>query len=378
MNSRQKMVWMLVSKPDGNRSVGFGLSSRQILLAAVAGAMLLFNIPSMSADTLNIQIEDNYDDAHERGTGAFALNDTEIVVVSAPDNGGAIYRCGGVRFENITVPYNSIITAATVEVRVNTFDNMNITIRGQDNDDTLDFFTNQNIIDDNRPKTSAGVLWVENNVGENQWENSPDISNVIQEITDRSGWTSGNSLVIMFIANTDIVRGFRFVSHEGNPDNAAKLHITYFAPPSATTPEGPLIVTPGIVIRIDDNLTTTTPIENVRAVLNISDDLVYVPTFPENRDMGDFIENETKTARWVAATSFEEGTYSYNVTWEYDDNSGAKIITTENVTITVGYVNLPGVIDDGSLAMGVLAILIAIGAIAVAARSRSMRENNST
>jgi hypothetical protein len=72
----------------------------------------------------------------------------------------------------------------------------NITIVGEASDNA-ETFTEDALISD-RPATDASVYWVV----DEEWglwttERTPDIKDIIQEIVDRDGWQSGNSLAII-------------------------------------------------------------------------------------------------------------------------------------------------------------------------------------
>jgi hypothetical protein len=53
-----------------------------------------------------------------------------------------------------------------------------------------------------------------------------DVRQVIQEIVDRPGWSSGNAVVILY-AGSSYEDDRRFWSFDGAPDKAARLKITY-------------------------------------------------------------------------------------------------------------------------------------------------------
>lgn len=64
---------------------------------------------------------------------------------------------------------------------------------------------------------------------------TPDIASIIQEIVNRSGWASGNALVIFIDDNgTTINGGGDFSTYDENPAYAAELTIDYT--PSNTAP----------------------------------------------------------------------------------------------------------------------------------------------
>jgi hypothetical protein len=54
-------------------------------------------------------------------------------------------------------------------------------------------------------------------------QQTPDVSSVIQEIVNRPGWTSGNSLVIIITGTGKRVAD----SYNGNQAGASTLHVEY-------------------------------------------------------------------------------------------------------------------------------------------------------
>jgi len=117
----------------------------------------------------------------------------------------------GIRFTGINIPQGTTIISA--KLTFNSYDGQsstptNVQIKGQAADDPHTFYP---LGDDDygftefnaRVRTSAAVNWL--NIPE--WfvdtdYDSPDITSIIQEIINRAGWVSGNSLVI-FIASTE-------------------------------------------------------------------------------------------------------------------------------------------------------------------------------
>ncbi|MCH8839671.1 MAG: LamG domain-containing protein [Planctomycetes bacterium] len=108
----------------------------------------------------------------------------------------------------------------------NNSESTDLTIFGQDVDDAATFGAGSNNLSI-RPMTDAFVDWtnVENWVN-NQWHDSPDLSAIIQEIVDRSGWADGNDLVILIRSN-DLNGKRQSFSHDDNGTKAAKLHVEY-------------------------------------------------------------------------------------------------------------------------------------------------------
>jgi hypothetical protein len=147
----------------------------------------------------------------------------------------------GLRFQNLIVPKGAVISEAYVEFTAAQTDSgvTSVTFHGQASDDTLPFSSaSQNSAAgvgaaaleasayniSTRPKTAASVPWTAIptwSVGQSY--QSPDLSPVIQEIVDRSGWSPGNSLALI-ISGTGRRTAF---SYDGQPALAPRLHLTF-------------------------------------------------------------------------------------------------------------------------------------------------------
>ena len=138
----------------------------------------------------------------------------------------------GIRFPNLTIPQGSTISSAYIEFEVDETSTIptNLTFWAEDIDDAPTFNSTTNNIS-SRTKTTASVDW--NNVS--PWEevdvkhNSAGLMPIIQEVTDRAGWASGNSIAIL-IEGT----GTRTAeSYNGENTAAPKIYITYCEPATA-------------------------------------------------------------------------------------------------------------------------------------------------
>ena len=133
-----------------------------------------------------------------------------------------------VRFTDVTVPQGATVTLAYVELCADDSDtpNTDLTIFGQDADDAPAFSSSDDDISD-RSRTSASVTWENlSHWTSDQWYQTPDIASIIEQIVSRSGWASGNALVIML--RSDSPSGERdAITHDQSSSRAPKLHIEY-------------------------------------------------------------------------------------------------------------------------------------------------------
>jgi lysophospholipase L1-like esterase len=144
----------------------------------------------------------------------------------------------GVRFTNITIPQHAIIQNAYVQFQVDEANSeaTSLVIRGEATDDALPFTTA--VLGDitSRAVTAAGVFWdppAWNTVSAaGPEQQTPDIKDVVQEIVNQPGWSTGNSLAIIITGTGKRVAE----SYDGSQSGAASLHVEYTTgAPSACT-----------------------------------------------------------------------------------------------------------------------------------------------
>lgn len=175
------------------------------------------------------------DDAEE------VLSDGSMQLTSGdfdmPYDGSTLQR-DGLRFQGVTIPQGSIIQSAFIQFKADAAHSTSVTVKilGENADNAAAFTTATNDIT-NRADTTASVTWTIPNwvtVGDIlAAQKTPDLKTIIQEIVNRGGWASGNSLVIQ-IENSGTSSGNRREAEtvEGDPP-AAALTITY-SPSSGT------------------------------------------------------------------------------------------------------------------------------------------------
>jgi len=189
------------------------------------------------------QVNASADDAEEAiDTGSVTLGSSDLEL----GMDGTTSQLVGMRFNNISIPRGASILAAYVEFeadRTNS-DPTSILLQGQAADHALAFSTSQYNIS-TRPRTMAQVAW--NNIPpwtviDAKWQ-TPDLSLFVQEIVNRPGWVSGNSIVIIVSGS-----GRRTAeSYNGEPPAAPKLVVTYTTgdtPTPTLTPTETLTPTP--------------------------------------------------------------------------------------------------------------------------------------
>ena len=143
-------------------------------------------------------------------------------------NAGTTSRYWGwLRFNAVTLPQGTTILTATLEFYVTstTYDDVYFDIHGQAADNPGTFQATAHDID-GRSRTTAYTAWLADGIGAG-WITGPDITAVIQEIVNRGGWASGNSLVLILKPYNAATKEFRWRSYDSADGAAAKLHVKY-------------------------------------------------------------------------------------------------------------------------------------------------------
>jgi len=207
--------------------------------------LILFFLISLSSIFINgvlSQVEEfeviqSVDDAHETGNGSFSYTDTEVYINSYSGPTSVNYKCGGLRFKNITIPRGSIIVSAnlTVETFDTDYDSARFTIYGHDVDDSVNFADNPNIIN-TRSFTDANLTFIYANMGTGL-KTIHGLESIVYEITSRDNWVSGNDLTFLLIASTDLDNwGFKFYSYDFDDNShSAVLQIVWLEPEEEPT-----------------------------------------------------------------------------------------------------------------------------------------------
>lgn len=171
------------------------------------------------------------DNAEEADNNTQFKYNSIYVTMTADSNANARFN-GGFRFTNITIPQGATILDGCYFGgyiwSVNN-DDINTTVYGEDTNSALNFSAEPDVTQRlNTKKTSANTTWYSLAAGTG-YKYTPEIKDIIQEIVDRPGWLSGNSLCILVKASGAgphhpfSVFNWKFNS----PRQPAVLHIEY-------------------------------------------------------------------------------------------------------------------------------------------------------
>ena len=174
-----------------------------------------------SSPTLDVRVASSADDAEESATRSVSLTSSDLELVADGSN-----QTVGMRFNGITIQKGTTINNAWIQFQTDQASNVQttLTIRGQAADNAPTFTTATANLS-SRPRTTAAVGWSPvpwNTVGEAlEAQRTPNLKTVIQEIVNRAGWSSGNSLAILITGTGQRVAE----SFNGVANAAPLLHI---------------------------------------------------------------------------------------------------------------------------------------------------------
>jgi hypothetical protein len=179
-------------------------------------------------DTVLISLSS--DDAEQENDEIDALFDDDLDAGWEGQEGDENVLTIGLRFQDVTIPPGATIDSAFIIVFSHEEkledDVAKITIYCEDTDDAVTFDEN-NLISD-RVSTTATVDWTVNEYW-GIWKpySTPDLKTIVQEVVDRSGWSSGNSIAFIFagesqgpsdVENAREMESFENISDPGDED----------------------------------------------------------------------------------------------------------------------------------------------------------------
>lgn len=127
---------------------------------------------------------------------------------------------GGLRFLDLPIAQGAHIYEAYIRLFVSGKDNPSILFFGQIGEGSSDF---SNIGPVARRRSTASVYWQRHNLGD-AWRDTPDLSQILQEIVDEPGWQAGDPMVFLLESTAG---SLRFAAWDDDPELAAELFVTY-------------------------------------------------------------------------------------------------------------------------------------------------------
>ena len=154
----------------------------------------------------------------------------------------------GVRFRNVNIPQGAVVTEAYLEFTAystTTYGNPSMRIRGVADDDASDFHPNKRYRLRNLSKTS-GITWSMPDFYNNYTYRTPDVSSIVKQIVDRSGWQSGNDMAFIL---DDFVSYRGAHTYNNSPSKAPKLIVKFNG---SATPNASATVREHLMSKIDE------------------------------------------------------------------------------------------------------------------------------
>ncbi len=167
------------------------------------------------------------DDVEQKASGSISSNVTDLEL----GLDGTTSQTVGLRFTGIDIPKGAIITSAYIQFQANEVKTgaTSLLVKGEDSDDSSPF-TAVNFNVSSRATTDASSAWTPDpwtTVGAHGTaERTPDLTAIVQEIVNRSGWSALNDMAFLITGT-----GTRTAdSFEYSPTGAPLLHIEYLPP----------------------------------------------------------------------------------------------------------------------------------------------------
>ena len=214
-----------------------------------------------SCTTVTSRVNASSDDAQQSGT-TMSLTGSTLPISSSS-------LLWGARFQNVNVPNGATIQSAAITFRSSSAQSGSNGVRtlyGQAADNPTTFTTTASNLS-GRTRTTASVIWNIASIYANTNFQSYLITNIVQEIVNRTGWAANNAMVILGPTTGTNTR--TAYSYDGSSTYAPLLTITYCTAP------GPTITTSGTLAAFNSAVGTTS-VEQSYTVsgANLTDNLV--------------------------------------------------------------------------------------------------------
>ena len=227
----------LYNDANGNGKIDSGEGAIDSAVTDGSGDYSFTTNYSAGNGSISIAVSSNNDDAQEKSNGKMYLTS---------DYQKLNNRTVAFRFQDVQIPQGTTISNATITVNsYNAQSNSSVvTIYGEDIDDSPGMTSSDDNITD-RTKTSANEDWTCNNWGYDVDYTTPDISDIIQEIVNRSNWVAGNDITIIIEPKSGSDNK-RVTSRDYSTSNAPTLDVSFTSGSGTTTNK--------YVVRVNTNI----------------------------------------------------------------------------------------------------------------------------
>jgi thermitase len=179
--------------------------------------------PAPDIRSVDLKIKGGNDDSLEKTYNGAAYT-----------KGGTMYigsgRINGFRFANVPIPRGSTIVTATMRLYCYLYGTQHIILRyaGEATPNSRPFLSSRFDLS-SRSTTKAQIVDTPSAWTNRNYNASPDLAPIIQEIINKPGWKQSNPLSLLVKNNGGA--GIRLITaFEGNSSHAAILHVEFIAP----------------------------------------------------------------------------------------------------------------------------------------------------
>lgn len=170
-------------------------------------------------NTIDVQISVDIDDSYTYD--GVAVDGENKVLCNEAD---ATTLFSGLRFRDLPIPEQVTIISAYISLWTYSasYWTPEFTLYGEDTN--VPTAPEGGTLLDDRTLTTASKLWSEGIVS--GWTDSPDLSEIVQEVVDLPAWSAGDDICIIG-EDTQSSKKYAAWDYQGNSSRAAKLHIEY-------------------------------------------------------------------------------------------------------------------------------------------------------
>ncbi len=245
-------------------SVFFAVTLALLLTACTSGLEDAPELETAATKTTTSRISSDRDDAEERASGKVVTSSTDIELTDDIKRG---QQRVGLRFNNVKVPHGTDIKEAYIQFKADETDSgaIKVRIHAHDTNDAPGFSSGKKRDISKRKKTSASKSWSiaswKKRGERGRKQRTPDLDKVVEEVTDREGWRSGNAMVFV-ISSSDKNDRRVAESYRGDKKGAPTLVIKYSGgsksepkpsnPPQAKGGKARIILDTDIGVDVDD------------------------------------------------------------------------------------------------------------------------------
>lgn len=172
------------------------------------------------------RISSSVDDVEERANGSIYTNSSDLELIHDRND-----QTVGMRFVGLDIPRDSRVTNAYIQFTTDevSSEEANLTIKAEASGDASAFSSAAHNVSGRKP-TSSAVVWTPapwTAVGEaGELQRTPDLSEIVQEIVDGSGWSRGNSMAFTVMGSGRRVA----MSFDKSSSRAPQLVVEYEQP----------------------------------------------------------------------------------------------------------------------------------------------------